>query len=234
MIDSIGKYLQEMRIEKGLEIEDISHGTKLKTYILEQIENDDFDAIGDVGFTKIMIITYARYLQADTEMVNTRLIQLFDKPVEPPIKIETAKNKKTVFIPPNAIYFVLLALLIVFLAYSVYQIYQNESFSFNAIKQQLATTTETRQRATVPQDDLEPDTLWVSQRQFFHEANNIETNFEINEPIITGIRFFGIRLNQKKEPVKTVIENRDYILDKNDYVGDIIFKGNISPLNPEM
>jgi len=66
-MENIGEYLKEIRLSKKLTIENISNQTRLKTYIIEQIENNDFNAIGDVGFIKIMIITYCRAVEGNEE-----------------------------------------------------------------------------------------------------------------------------------------------------------------------
>ena len=234
-MESIGKYLKEQREALGLSIEDVSKDTRMKTYIIEQIERDDFEAIGDVGFLKIMIITYCRSLQADTDKVQAKLVQLFDKPTEPPIKIDTAKNQKTLFIPPSAIYFLLLGLLIVFLTFFIIKLYRDDAFSFNAIRTQLATTNEVRPRTPVMQEELVPDTLWVYQRQLFNDLNNIQTEREITEPIMERIRFFGRRpesSSSSSDNVQTRILSSYIIQNKADYVGEFIFGNQITPLNP--
>ena len=231
-MESIGKYLQETREALGLSIEEASQNTRLKTYIIEQIENDDFTALGDVGFTKIMIITYSRFLQADLSKVQEKLTKMFDKPSEPPIKIDTVKNKKTVFIQPNTIYFILLGLLIVLLSFSVVKLYKDDSFSFDAFRVQLATT-EIRSRTPIQQTEVEPDTLWVLQRQIFHEVNNLQIDGEIPEPIINRIGFFSRNTN-REENVPIYIHSRTYLQDNTDYVGEFIFGNAITPLNPEI
>ena len=234
-IENLGEYIKTKREEQELSIDDVSQSTKIKTYILRQIEDNNFDGVDDIGLIKIMITTYSKHLKIDPDLIQAKIVQLFDKPLEPPVKITTAKTKKTMFIPTNAIYFFLLGLLIVFLGVSIYKIYKNDTFSFNALKQQFAaTTTETKDRTPVQHEELPPDTLWVLQRQIFHETNNIPTNAEPNEQIVERLGFFGRRSENTNVAVRTVNFNRAYLYDDTDYVGEIIFKNKISPLNPEM
>ena len=230
-MESIGKYLQERREALGLSIEDVSQSTKMKTYIIEQLEKDDFAAIDDIGFLKIMIITYSRFLEVDTEQVQAKLVQLFEKKTETPIKIESAKNKKTVFIQPNTIYFVLLGLMIIGLSYTLFKLYRDGSISLNAIRNQL-TTTEQRTRTSSEQTALEPDSLWIFQRQLFHEINNIQIDSEVPEPIFDRLRFFS-RSFKKDESAKIEVFERHYLNDNTDYVGEMIFENKVSPLNPK-
>ena len=232
-MESIGKYLQEKREELKLSVEEVSQQTKMKVYLIEQIENDDFDAIADVGFIKIMVITYTRFLEADTHKVLEKLISLFDAPIEPPIKIDTAKNKKTIFLPTNALYFLLLTILIVFLAFYIIRIYRDGSFSFDIIKNQFATT-ETRPRAIIIQDEVAPDTLWQFQRTLFHEVNNIQMGNEVPDPIIERIRFFSRRTIQNDQNIQVYNPSRTYLYDNTDYVGEFIFQNELGPLNPEI
>jgi len=230
-MDSIGKYLQETREALGLTIEDVTRATKLKTYIIEQIERDDFQAIGDVGFIKIMIITYSRFLQADTTSVQGKLVQLFDKPMDPPIKIDTVKNQKTVFIRPNTIYFILLGMLIVFLTFYIIKLYNDKTFSFNVLKARLANT-ETIPKPVVDHVEIEPDSLWLLQRQVFQRSEQQEDK-ELTETISDRFWSFS-RYLKKKEEVPVIYHARKYLNDDVDYVGEFIFNNKVSPLNPDI
>ncbi|MCL2064628.1 MAG: helix-turn-helix domain-containing protein [Candidatus Cloacimonetes bacterium] len=232
-MESIGKYLQEQRENLKLSIEEVSQQTRIKTYIIEQIESDDYSAISEVGYIKVMIITYCRFLQADTDLIQKKLSQLFDKPVDTPLKITSAKNQKVLFIPPNAIYFVLLVLLIVFLTFYIVKIYQDGSFSFDVIRNQLATT-EVRPRTPTIVEELPPDTLWVQQRLLFHEANNIQIDRDIPEPIIERLGFFNRSSNENIVNTRVYTSSRIYLQDRTNYIGEFIFKNQVSPLNPEI
>jgi len=230
-MENIGDYLKEIRESSKLTVENVSNQTKIKTYIIEQIENNDFAAIGDVGFIKIMVITYCRAIEGDEGLVQNKLTQMFDAPSEPPIKIAGAKNEKAVIISPNVIYFILLGILIICLTVAIIHLYRNEAFSFNAIREQLATT-ERRTRPTPQVSDLTPDSLWIMQRQIFYETNEIVVGEERQIPRTTRTNL--IQRSSNVEIVREFIPSNHYITDDTDYVGEMIFNNVVSPLNPEL
>jgi len=237
-MDSVGKYLKEKRESQGLTIEEVSNETKLKTYIIEQIERDDFAAIGDDGFSKIMVVTYTRALQGDVEAVLKRLNQLFNQPSEPPIKINTAKPIKPVILPNNLIWFISLFLLIGALSYGFIYLYKDKSFSWDAIRKQLATTPN-REPVTPALPYAEPDTVLISHRRVFNESINPEIAPKIAEPIITPTPDpieAQPTLSTPIQPPKITSANEppQFLTDKTDYVSDLIFGGKLSPLNPEI
>ena len=221
-MESIGNYLKEKRESLNLSIDEIANETRLKTYIIKQIESDDFAAIKDVGFIKIMVITYCRAVEADEDLVQKKLNQIFDAPPEPPIKINTVKNKKTIMLPKNITWFTSLGVLVVALTCAFYYLYKQESFSFNAIREQLAAM-ERKQVVPQPVIEVEPDSLWAYQRSIFdsidvslYETGVVAVNEEINTRTIR-------EANPKR-----------YLADSNDYVGQLIFNNKYGPLNPEL
>jgi len=239
-MDSIGKYLKERRESLSLSIEEVSNETKLKTYIIEQIERDDFAAIADVGFSKIMVVTYCRALQGDVDQVLKRLNQIFDQPSEPPIKINTVKPIKPVILPNNLIWFISLFLLIGVLTYAFIYLYKDKSFSWDAIRKQLAAT-PSKEVVNTQQPYAEPDTVLISHKRVFEESINTsvaeppnETNIStLIEPDNEAYGLTGMPLIQSTLE-QTTREVSIYLKDKTDYVSNLIFNGKISPLNPEI
>jgi len=232
-MEGIGYILKDKRESLGLSIEDVSVQTKLKPYIIENIESNNFDEIGDVGFVKIMVITYGRALSINDEIIQSKLIQLFDKPIDPPIKINTVKNTKPVVVSPNIIYFLLLGFLIIFLTVSLVHLYQSEALSFNAIREQLVVT-ERRIRTTNQPSEVGPDSLFVFQRNIFNESNNITE--EIDRPDVRMTRLDTVPRNNKvvSNNQRTFNTSTHFIEDSYDYVGEMIFNNVTSPLNPDL
>jgi cytoskeletal protein RodZ len=231
-MDSLGKYLKEQRESLKLSVEDVAQTTRLKTYTINQIENDDFKAIGDVGFIKIIVITYCRAIQGNEEIIHKKLTRLFDQPLDPPIKINTAKNVKPVMFSMNIIYFSLLGVLAVVLAFALFTIYQKGTFSFTAIKNQLASIERKNPRQNMPQES-DPDSLWSFQRDIFHETNSISSEIEKPEFKPERTTIF-VKSDKSTTALREFNTSRQYISDKNDYVGRLIFGDEPSPLNPEL
>ena len=221
-MESIGKYLKERRESLKLTIEEVANETRLKTYIIKQIETDDFAAIKDVGFIKIMVVTYCRAVEADEDLVQKKLNQIFDTPPEPPIKINTVKNKKAIMLPKNITWFASLGLLVIMLSSGFYYLYQQDSFSFNAIREQLAAME--RRQITPPQVvEVETDPLFALQRSLFDPVE--ENIFEPEAAVIN---------EEVTRRIPLEANPRRYLQDSYDYVGNKIFKNVISPLNPEL
>jgi cytoskeletal protein RodZ len=230
IMESIGKYLRERREALGMSVEEISNETRLKTYIIDQIETNNFKAIDDVGFIKVLVITYCRAVQGDEEKVQSKLNQLFDQPSEPPIAIVTAKPKKPIILPNNLIWFISLGLLIVVLTVGFVQLYQNEAISLNAIKDRLAETTK-RPTSSSSVSTVAPDTLWEYQQRIFEDITQITQAVpEQIEETTTPSRPI-IRPNVRQTNVDRRHERR-YVNDDNDYIGQLIFNNEESPLNP--
>jgi cytoskeletal protein RodZ len=232
IMESIGKYLRERRESLGMSIEEIANETRLKPYIINQIETNDFRAIEDVGFIKVLVITYCRALQGDEERVQSKLNQLFDKPSEPPIPIDTAKPKKPIILPNNLIWFVSLGLLIVVLTIGFVQLYQSEAISLNAIKYRLAETTK-KSTSSSTVSVATPDTLWEYQQRIFEEVSQIAQTVEetVN---VRPARERPVREKSVSARTATVDRQseRRYVGDENDYIGQLIFNNVESPLNP--
>jgi len=232
-VESIGQYLKEKREELNLSIENISNEIKLKDYIIKQIENDDFDAIGDTGFIKIMVITYCRAVQGDENLVLNSLLKKFNKTPAPPIKINTAKKrKKPILLSMSLVYFVLLTFLVFFLTFYVVKFYKQGIISFKAIKEQLAFSGK-KDSSKVLDENAELDSLWVYHRQIFNEKNNIDTQM----PAVT--RTTVIDTSAKEETIKPITDrkmnnNYSFLKDKTDYVNLLIFNNEPGPLNQEI
>lgn len=228
-MDSIGQYLKSRRESLNLSVEDVANDTRLKDYIINQIERDDFVAIKDVGFIKVMVITYCRSINGDEDLVLKKLNKLFDKPTEPPIRINTVKNVKPVILPNNLIWFISLGVLIVVLTLSFVNLYQS-GYSLHSFREQLASN---EQRTLNPRDttEVEPDHIWQNQRRVFDEIMTTEPVVDI------------IEIDEPHEPLpeyvaeiekKPIIIDRRHILDKTDYIGQLLFDGIDSPINPRI
>jgi cytoskeletal protein RodZ len=233
-MDSIGKYLKEKRESQNLSISKISEEIKLKEYILNQIENDDFDAIGDIGFIKIMVITYCRALGGDEELVLRNIKAKFDKKTEPPIKINTAKKRKRpILLSMGLIYFVLLILLVFVLSLSVIKFYKQGSMSFKAIREQLAFSDNKEKPVAEEKIETDVDSLWTKHREIFNKTN------QINDDNITVINTTKIDTSNKTNtqeitPQRPLNNNHNYLNDNTDYVNLLIFNNKKTPLNQEI
>ena len=225
-MDSIGKYLQMQREALNLTLQDVSERTKLKLYILQQLENDDFQAIGDIGYIKILLITFCRAVQGDEGLIQAKISTQLIKPPEFPIRIKTAKNVKPFILTMNTIYFILLGILSLILSLSLITVYRKGTFSFNEIRKQLVENPK-KGESFVPMNDSTPDSLWVQHRKIFDEYST-STKLPLtllNEAQLSDTTKVINGTSQKP------ISLKNYTTEQNDYIGQIIFHGVESPIN---
>lgn len=92
---SIGKILKEEREKRNLTLEDVSKGTLIRTYYLENIENENFGNEFD-GFILSYIRRYAEFLGINPEPLVNEYKNLF-KEHELVLK-KPSKNKRVLFV----------------------------------------------------------------------------------------------------------------------------------------
>ena len=234
-VDTIGSYLRHKREEQNLTIEEMANETRLKAYIIEQIERDDFDAIEDVGFIKIMVITYCRALNGDEGWLQRKISTQIDKETEPPIKINTAKNVKPVILPNNLIWFVCLALLIAILALAFAHLNNRGIIDFS-FRDQFASAKQTATPDTTEVEEAPIDEIFSAHTAIFDEAHNIENNTAENtEPTTPSVPVVNrTQRGRNREVIPIEPIHRLYREDKTDHVSNLIFDDIKSPLNPDL
>ena len=72
-MENVGKYLKNLREEKGLTIDEVCAKTKIHHSIIELIEADDEKALKEKGFSHLFLITYARFLNADMSKIEPKI-----------------------------------------------------------------------------------------------------------------------------------------------------------------
>ena len=90
----IGRELFEIRVNKGLSIEDVAEQTKIRQHIVEAIEIEDYDEIPhDVGGIGL-IATYARFLNLEAEHYLVQLEELWELHDSPRVVPEVGRRTK--------------------------------------------------------------------------------------------------------------------------------------------
>jgi cytoskeletal protein RodZ len=62
---SFGRYLQSMRLEKKITLENVSEETRIAVSNIQLIEKEDLEALPDEVFVKGFLRSYARAIGAD-------------------------------------------------------------------------------------------------------------------------------------------------------------------------
>jgi len=71
---SFGRYLQSIRIEKGISLEDVSKETRIRREALLYIEEEDHEKLPDIVFVKGFLRAYAKAIGADGDEAVRRYI----------------------------------------------------------------------------------------------------------------------------------------------------------------
>lgn len=68
-MENLGKYLLDLRLERGISYADIWGDIKISEAQIKAIEENRLNEIGNYGLVKALVYNYARYLEADLIMV---------------------------------------------------------------------------------------------------------------------------------------------------------------------
>lgn len=73
-----GQKLKEARLEKSLNLEDVSSGTKIKQVFLENIEKGDYQKLPSVSYAQGFVRNYAKFLGLDEKEILALFRREFD------------------------------------------------------------------------------------------------------------------------------------------------------------
>jgi cytoskeletal protein RodZ len=74
-----GEKLQEVRLEKGLDLEDVAKATKIKTEFLSYIENGEYQKLPSASYAHGFVRNYARFLGLPDEEILAIFRREFDE-----------------------------------------------------------------------------------------------------------------------------------------------------------
>ncbi len=94
-MDTVGEYLRNIRLSKGISIDEVARLTNISRRYIEGIENNDFSEFPGEAYIRGFIKSYALFLEADVELA----ISLYEKSLieekEIPINALLGKGEKT-------------------------------------------------------------------------------------------------------------------------------------------
>ncbi|MCD4828870.1 MAG: helix-turn-helix domain-containing protein [Candidatus Cloacimonetes bacterium] len=129
-MQEIGNYLQQCREEMDLTIEKVAEKSRIKKYLLEDIEKNDFSRMGGYGFARVTIISYSRAIGADLD----KTLALFEKNYRANREQRTSYTKhkahRKLLLPGNILLILALALLVVVLSIVVWQLHSRGLLQF--------------------------------------------------------------------------------------------------------
>ncbi len=225
--ESIGQYLKSVREEKKLTLENIFEKTKIKIRILQDIENDNFENLGGLGYVKATIATYARTIGADQNKILIRLDKRENFKPNHISRIKSIQPRK-LMIPANIFAIFLLIILIIVLTLIIFKLNKDgilKSPFRKKIKAKVETKKEIEKKEESGKDINSPK----------KENENSENSYKQNSKKESEK---GSQLTEKPE-IRDLDEKKSEILtlneialsDTNDHVDKYIFKGKESPFN---
>ena len=162
--ESIGVYLKSLRIQKDLTLTDLAEKTKIKIKNLSEIEEDNFSNLGGKGYAKATVITYARSLGADIDLIIEEFNHIFESS-EVKIYKSTSPQSKKYLISTNFFSIILIIILVIAIVIVAIKFYKEGKF-----------TTPLYENKQLQEDKIEqPDSISVSP-----ESEN-DTTIEIPE-----------------------------------------------------
>ena len=69
---TLGEFLRQVRLEKGIEIDDIVAETRISLINVRAIEEDDYDTLPAAAFSRGLYTIYAKALQLDVDIILSR------------------------------------------------------------------------------------------------------------------------------------------------------------------
>jgi cytoskeletal protein RodZ len=177
----VGDHLKAIREAQGLSLEEVSEKTFVKTKFLIAIEQNDWETMGAVGYTKAVLSTYARALKQDPNEIIKLFEEEFSKPVKNTprfTKYRPVKSKK-MLIPMNFFSILILIILIIVLAVVTMRLYKdgklgspfknNEPATEKTIQPKI--NSKNGEKTTQNDETLHDTTDYVNELEFKGEDN---------------------------------------------------------------
>lgn len=213
-MENVGAFLRELRVQKNMSIEELSSITKVKTYIIEYIENNQFDQLENIGVARIYINTISKALDASSVQINS-ILAFIDKKYEnkkdetlEPVKHVTPRK---IMLSSNFFYSIFLVAVLIAFTWIIVYFYDSGKLTFNKLKNELfiAETKSTKTPAT-ENTPTSSDSIWAKQNRVLNAKASVD------------------------HQSANVISNVKVIYDTTDYVDELIFEKKKSALNPEI
>lgn len=211
-MENLGQYLRSKREERNLTVEAVHADIKICIEHINAMEDNQLAKLGNYGFARTMVYTYARFLGAEEKIA----INLFDImwPSQKQADFTPKKpiKEKKMLISINFIWLISIVIFVIILG-SIIWVSYNKGY----LKRPFDKLKET------------PDTVKVS----------VRTEKVAEKPDTLRQRLLDLTKNQPaqlqtpvKQSVKVTTKNKKVVSDTTDYVNEFIFQAGESPFNP--
>lgn len=153
---SFGRYLKQLRVEKGLDLGDIATETRISMKVLRDIETENLDELPNQTVVKGFLRTYAEALGADRDMVvrNFMTVAKGEKMTPPGNFLSVEARKRSVALIVSVL--VLCSIVLAFYLMNRKEVVQPKAAPRNAVVE--ATTEESGR-------ELDPEPLNETEKQ---------------------------------------------------------------------
>lgn len=166
-MDSVGAYLKSVREEQNLSLEQVAEMTMLKERILQDMENDQFDALGGVGYARAMVCTYCKALGVD-QAEALRLLNLKSNFTPRRVIAESDTLTKPVILPSSIFSIILLVIVVIVMGVIVWNLHSQGKLSSPIQK-------SVKPKVESTQEHPEPEPLDLSQEE--HSELVVQSDF---------------------------------------------------------
>jgi cytoskeleton protein RodZ len=120
-ITTVGAVLRKAREAKGLTVQEVALKLHLRPSVVTDLESDKFDAMSSATYVRGYVKNYARFIEADSELIKTCLSQQLSQDPAPVMQSFSRKTTKQARDKRLLIstYFILLVLLALFVLWWV-------------------------------------------------------------------------------------------------------------------
>jgi cytoskeletal protein RodZ len=200
-MENIGEILKNARTKMNLTIEQITEKTRIKAKFLTDIENNDFSDL-DTGYAKAMITTFAKTVGAN----ERELLIIFENTHSNKNKFtrNATLRSKNILIPTNLLYLIVLVILAIVLTFTIIKFYKTGVIKLPQWKRHKMEKVEKPKHVTKEKGTKNKPEKEVEQKK-------VET----------------VVPKSKKE----VSFNQNALQDTTDYLNELLFEGEDSPLN---
>lgn len=229
-MQNIGAYLRQCREETGRSIEEVAEATRIKPYLLEDIEKNDFSRLGGYGFAKVTLISYARNLNADLDRTVLLFEQSYRADREQRHAFDKTEPQRKMLLPGNTFLIFAVVGLIIVLSVVVWRLHSTGKLSFGLQDAMPLDSVETVIDET-PADEQEPPAQIVDEpeeqpdEQQAAQADTSHTQQPESEEEPTPEALVAA------EPIAPQASSNDALRDTTDYVARHVFLSDNNPLN---
>ncbi|GEM_PF-3339794 len=126
----IGSYLKKCREESGLSLPEVEKETRIKDYILADVERGDFTRTGGYGYSRVTVISFGRAVGADLRRATELFEQCYHAEREQRGSVLKQQPHHKLLLPGNILLILALVVLVAILGGIVLHLHKQGMLNF--------------------------------------------------------------------------------------------------------